>query len=197
MSFVRTAFNVYRGTTWWNFFLSKTWNCYTSSGLWMKSLLTSCWKTSAQLSKLYLRVQSTIRETIFLKIVQIFLSFLFFDWLSFIFVLSFSAGFPKLQSTCQTINSSKNIWCEIFFWFFKLFRIWGKNFRTFGDNCSAALSKLHSLCQRNKVREYWFEKLYTALTTFGLQGRSFRVLIGSFFQSRQLCFLSVQRNILD
>ena len=163
----------------------------------MKSLLSSCWKISAQLSILYLRVQSTIRETIFLKIVQIFLSFLYFGWLSFIFVLSFSAGFPKLQSTCQTINSRKNIWCEIFFWFFKLFRIWGKNFWTFGDNCSAALPKLHSLCQRNKVRENCFEKLYTALTTFGLQSRSFRTLGGNFSQFRQFCILCVQGNFLD
>ena len=171
---------------------------YTSSGLWLKSLLTSCWKTSARLSKLYFGVQSTFKRTDFLRIVQIFLFFLYFHWLSFIFVLNFSAAFPKLQSTCHTINSRKNIWFEIFiFDFFKFFRIWGKNFRTFGDNCSTALSKLHYLCQRNKVREYCFEKLYTALTTFGLQGRSLRTLDGIFSQFRPFCNLCVQRNILD
>ena len=38
---------------------------YTSLRLWLKSFLTSCWKTSARLSKLYLRVQSTFRRTVF------------------------------------------------------------------------------------------------------------------------------------
>ena len=60
-----------------------------------------------------------LEEHFFWRLCKSFLSFLYFDWLSFNFDLNFSAGFSKLQSTCQTINSRKNIWCEIFFLIFQ------------------------------------------------------------------------------
>ena len=42
-----------------------------------------------------------------------------------------------------------------------------------------------------------FENIYQALTIFGLQCRSYRILGGNFLQFRQFCILCVQRNFLD
>ena len=70
-------------------------------------------------------------------------------------------------------------------------------FRTSVDNCSAVLSKLHSLCERNKLKEvlFWL-KQYEALTILGLLDWFFRTLSGNFWQFLQFRILSVERNIL-
>ena len=63
--FCRKLHSTYpEGKKWWNFLLSENWNCSTTSGIWMKNLLNSCWKTSARLSKVYLRVQATFEGKI-------------------------------------------------------------------------------------------------------------------------------------
>ena len=156
----KTAINVSRGTICWKLLVSKTWNCSTSSGLWMKIFLNSCRKILPQLSKLYLCVLTTFTSKFFSwKLWKFFCPF----WIliaSASFLTEFSsAGFLKLHSTCQNIFSRKNFWSENFFFqFFKGFRIWVKNFRTYGVNCSAALSKLHFFRQRNKKRERLFSQ---------------------------------------
>ena len=69
---------------------------------------------------------------------------------------------------------------------------------TFVEVFLAALSKLHSLVPADQTEGHIvYEKFYQALTSFGLQCRSFRILGGNFLQFRQLCILCVQRNILD
>ena len=55
----KTAINVSRWTICWKLLVSKTWNCSTSSGLWMENFLNSCQKTSSQLSKLFLGVKAS------------------------------------------------------------------------------------------------------------------------------------------
>ena len=98
---------------------------------------------------------------IFLEIVQFFCSYclLFFDWFSFIFGWIF---FGRVSKTAlyvlEDLFEEKLLLWEFVFQFFNCFRIWTKNFRTYGDNCSAALSKLHNFRQRNKTREILFWK---------------------------------------
>ena len=100
------------------------------------------------------------RLIFFWKICKSFMSFLYLDWFSFI------CGWNFLGRVCKTalyvpedIFEEKLLVWEFVFQFFNRFRIWTKNFRTYGDNCSAAMSKLHFFRQRNKLRELLFWKI--------------------------------------
>ena len=153
----KTALNVSE-TIKWKLSLSKTYNCSITSGLWMKNLLTSCWKTSANFSKLSLRVQVTFEGIFYQKMCKVSLSFLYTNWFIFNFDWIFSGGFPQLGSMRQRIFSRKNFWCQNFFSNFPTFSDLREISRISGDNCTAVLPKLHSLCERKKLRELLFWK---------------------------------------
>ena len=71
----------------------------------------------------------------------------------------FRQGFHKCSLSARRSIRGKTFGVRYFFWFFKLFGVWEKNFRTLGHNCSAALSKMHSLCQWIILREILFRKI--------------------------------------
>ena len=93
---------------------------------------------------------------------QIFLSFLYFNWFSFNFNWLFSAGFPKLNSPCQRIFSRKKFWSERFF--FKIFTVFGFEGKIFGLLATAVWLRCQNctLCARGTFwrKTFVFTKLY-------------------------------------
>ena len=89
----------------------------------------------------------------------IFLSFSYFDWFSFIFAWFFVGRVCKtaLYVPDELFKENCLVW-DFFFQFFNRFRIWAKHFRSHGDNCAAALSKVHFFGARNKIKEILFWK---------------------------------------
>ena len=89
----------------------------------------------------------------------IFVSFSYFYWLSFVF------GWFLFGRVCKTalyvpddLFEEKLLVWEVFLHFFNRFRILPKDFRSYGDNCIPALSKVHIFRQRNKFRKLFFWK---------------------------------------
>ena len=122
----KTALNVSE-TIKWKLSLSKTYNCSTTSGLWMKNLLTSCWKTSANFSKLSLRVQVTFEGIFIKKCAKFLCPFSILIDLSSILPEFFREGFHSWVLCVRGSFPGKTFGVRIFFQIFQRFRIWGKS----------------------------------------------------------------------
>ena len=106
-----------------------------------------------------------------LKIVQIFFV-LFVSWL---IQLHFWLNFLRqgLQNCTLRVRGSfrgKTFGVRFFFQFFNRFRIWAKTFRSYEENCAAALSKVHFFRQRNKTRRILFWKNAKTFNNFRTLG---------------------------
>ena len=106
----------------------KNYKCSTTFWLLVENLLTSCWKSSAQLSKLYFRVQSTFGGKFFSwKLRKSFCLFCILIDLD-----SCLCEFYRQVSKTAVYGLRRSIRGKTFgvIFFFILFQIWGKNFRT-------------------------------------------------------------------
>ena len=101
---------------------------YTSLSFWLKSLLTSCWKISARLSKLYFGVQSTFKRTDFLRIVQIFFSFCISIDLASFLSETFRQGFQNCSLRARRSIWGKTFGVRFFLDFSNFFGFEGKTF---------------------------------------------------------------------
>ena len=163
----------------------------------MENFLNSCRKTSSQLSKLFLGVQATSTGVFFENFANFFV-LLYFDWFSLVF------GWIFFGRVCKTalyvpkdFFQEKLMVLKYFFPFFNVFRIWAKDFRTYGDNCSAAMSKLHFFRQRNKLTEIRFWKNVHSPNNFrilGLVAPDPQLQFSKVSSNLNFC---VRRNILD
>ena len=132
------------------------------------------------------------------KLCKVYLSFLYFDWFSFIF------GWIFFGRVCKTaLYVPEDLFEEkqlVLVFFFNSSTVSGIERKFFGFMAET----VRQLCQKctfsargTKRRKLCSEKFYHFLTIFWLQGGSFRTLSGifqKFRQNRNFCF---QRSFLD
>ena len=134
----------------------------------MKNLLNSCRKTSSQFSKLILRVLPMFEGNFFfLEILQIFFVLSVY-WLIYLhFWMKFFGRVSETEFYVPGDLFEEALDVRTFFSNSPLSSDLREIFRTSVDNCSAVLSKLHSLCERNQLREKLFWKNIWSLNNFG------------------------------
>ena len=152
---------------WMKFLPYKQFELFHISGLWMKNLLSACRKTLSQMSKLFLRVQATFFCNFFWKNCADFFVFFVFWLIQLRFRLNFRRqGLQNCTLRARGSSREKHMVLGFFFHFFNRFRVWAKVFQFYGENCAAALSKVHFFRQRNKMKEILFWKNVSIFNKF-------------------------------
>ena len=114
---------------------------------------------------------------------EIFLSFLYFDWFSFNFVWNFTARFPKLNSTFQRTFSRKKFWSESLF--FKFSTVFEFEEKTFGLLAAKTVRQRSQNCTLGARGTFWgktfvFTNLYNPKLFWTENDKCLAALLGLF-----------------